>query len=106
MSEEQKEKQQLENEIRNIFNTVFKKKIKRWIPFNVYRYDNVLVQINSDYHFIDFYFFTERCRLCLDYENSEILSEVYPMTAGSQRYTVPMLRQRLKLLKRFVLFMI
>jgi len=97
---------EITNEVTNIFNTVFKKKIKGWIPFNIYRYDNVLVQVNSDYHFVDFYFFTKHCRLCIDYENGEILSAVYPMIAGSGVYTIPMLRKRLKLLKKFALFMI
>jgi hypothetical protein len=90
------EKQQLENEITNIYNIGLKNKIKRLQLYAVYRYGNVMFQNHLD--FVDFYFINERCHLLLTSEDGTFYIEDY--------HGVSLLRKHLKSLKKLVLYMV
>jgi hypothetical protein len=94
------EKQQLRNEITNIYNIGLKNKIKRLQPYVVYRYGNVMFQNHLD--FVDFYFVNERCHLLLNSKDGTF----YKYYFFEDYHTVSLLRKHLKSLKKLVLYMV
>jgi len=89
-------KQQLRNDITNIYNIGLKNKIKRLQPYVVYRYGNVMFQNHLD--FVDFYFMNEHCHLFLNSKDGTFYIKDY--------HTVSLLRKHLKSLKKLVLDMV
>jgi hypothetical protein len=96
-------KQQLRNEITNIYNIGLKNKIKRLQPYVVYRYGNVMFQNHLD--FVDFYFMNERCHLFLNSKDGTFYIEGYH-TVSLDYHTMSLLRKHLKSLKKLVLYMV
>jgi alpha-glucosidase (family GH31 glycosyl hydrolase) len=98
MSEDEKE--QIKAEIRKLYNTFFKNKIERLKDTGNKIYKNDIAEIHINTNDICFRFLYTSYYLNLNY-NGEIAYEIYPFTGE-----VGDLRQRLKLLKKLVLYML
>jgi adenylate cyclase class IV len=100
MSEDEKE--QIKTEIRKLYNTFFKNKIKKSRK-TIHYYDIAEIHLNTNH--ICFRFLDTPYHLHLNYDG-EVVAEIYPYTGEEINYTVNDLRQRLKLLRKLVLYML
>jgi hypothetical protein len=103
MSEDEKE--QIKAEIKKLYNTFFKNKIKKLKNTGHSIYENDIAEIRLDSDYICFRFNYTSYHLHLNY-NGEIAHEIYPYTGEEINYTVNGLQQRLKLLKKLALSMV
>jgi hypothetical protein len=100
MSEDEKE--QIKNEITKLYNLSLKNKLKK-LKNTIYYDDIAEIRLGASH--ICFRFVDAPYHLHLNYDG-EVVSEVYPYTGEEIFYTVNELRQRLKLLKKLILYMV
>jgi hypothetical protein len=105
MTKTKLKKQQLKDEITNLYNVFLKNKVKQWEKHREYHCDIAEVYLMTNcivFHFKDISLYLNYDgKIATEDSSTYSYHKVYPYT-----YTVSELRTLLKLLKRFVLYMI